>query len=127
MNQLLKIDNIMYKVKDLEKSAKFYEEVLGLKRTWTDKKRLMVGFCFAESDSEIVITSDTEMPNFDLVYLVKNVEEFCDEYIKAGYKIKKKPFDVRCGKYAVVEDLDHNSLPIIDLTAFGGVPQYGDS
>jgi predicted enzyme related to lactoylglutathione lyase len=124
MNKLLKIDNIMYRVKNLDKSAKFYETVLGLKKTWTDRERQMVGFCFAESDSEIVITADPEMPKFDYSYLVENVEHFCEEYKKLGYKIACEPFTVRCGKYAVLKDLDNNKIPIIDLTAFGGKPKF---
>jgi len=37
--RLLKIDNIMYFVSDLEKAANFYEKVLGLKRAWNDQKK----------------------------------------------------------------------------------------
>ncbi|MCK4483054.1 VOC family protein, partial [Candidatus Bathyarchaeota archaeon] len=36
MNALLKIDSIMFSVSNLEKATKFYEDVLGLKRIWTD-------------------------------------------------------------------------------------------
>jgi len=55
MNVLLKIDSIMFYVSNLEKAAKFYENELSLKRVWTDKEWRMIGFVFAESDSEIVI------------------------------------------------------------------------
>ena len=48
-NALLKIDNIMFRVKDLEKSADFYENVLGLTRRWTDKKEKMIGFTAGRS------------------------------------------------------------------------------
>ena len=33
-------------------------------------------------------------------------------------------FEVRPGKYAVIEDLDGNIINIIDLTKFGNIPQY---
>ena len=38
MNKLLRIDNIMYKVRDLNKAAKWYTAVLGLKQVWRGGK-----------------------------------------------------------------------------------------
>jgi len=126
MNALLKIDSIMFYVSNLEKAAKFYENVLGLKRVWTDKEQRMVGFIFPESDSEIVIHSDPDLPNPSFSFLVRNVEQFCDGYKKKGYRIVKEPFEVRCGKFAVLADPDGNELPIIDLTKFGDKPRYDE-
>jgi len=57
---------------------------------------------------------------------VRNVEKFCDENKKKGYRIVKEPLEVRCGKYAVLADLDGNELPIIDLTKFGNKPRYNE-
>ena len=51
MKKLIKIDNIMFRVKDLDASAKFYSEVLGLKQVWRDDEHKMIGFVFSESDS----------------------------------------------------------------------------
>jgi len=127
MNKLLKIDNIMFFVKDLEKASKFYENVLGLKRVWTDKKNKMIGFVFDESDSEIVIHGDPEIPNPDFSFLVENVEQFCEEYRKKGYSLIREPFDVRCGKFAILADPDGNAIPIIDLTKFGNKPRYDEN
>ena len=84
----------------------------------------MIGFVFLESDSEIVIHGDSSMPNPSFSFLVKNVQIFCDEYRKKGYRVIRGPFEVRCGKYAVLADLDGNELPIIDLTKFDGTPRY---
>jgi len=36
------------------------------------------------------------------------------------------PFDIRRGKYAVLEDLDGNRVDVIDLTGFGGKPRYDE-
>lgn len=124
MNALLKIDCVMFYVSNLEKATKFYENVLGLKRVWTDREREMIGFIFPESDSEIVIHRDPSLPNPCFSFNVTNVEEFCNEYQKKGYTIVQKPFDVRCGKFAVLADPDGNELPIIDLTKFGNKPRY---
>src|SRR5262245_47766971 len=121
---LLKIDNVMYFVADLETAARFYEETLGLKRAWTDREREMIGFTFTQGDSEVVIHRDPTIPNPDFSFLVEDVEAFCDAYRSSGHAILAEPFDVRCGKFAVLADLDGNRISIVDLTRFGGRPVY---
>ncbi len=114
----------MFRVKDLDASAKFYSEVLGLKQAWKDDRQQMIGFIFPESDSEIVIHSNADIPNPDFSFLVDNVEEFVKEFRSKGYKVCKEPFDVRSGKFAVLSDLDDNIINIIDLAKFGNKPKY---
>jgi len=125
MDKLLKIDNIMYRVKSLEQATNFYRDILGLQQIWKDEKRKMVSFVFDQSDTEIVIHSDPDLPDFDFSFLVESVESFCEKFQAQGYKILFQPADVRCGKYAVLADLDGNKIPIIDLTKFGGKAKYG--
>lgn len=122
MNKLLKIDNIMYRVSDLERAEKFYTEVLGMRRVWKDKNA--IGLMFEQSDSEIVIHTNPDIPKFDYSYLVEDVVTFCNGIKEKGYKILFGPIDVRPGKYAVIGDPDENTIPIIDLTKFGGKPKY---
>lgn len=124
MSKLLKIDNIMYRVKDLDASAKFYTDVLGLKQVWRDDEHQMIGFVFPASDSEIVIHTLPDIPSPDFSFLVDNVEEFVREFRQRGYTVCREPFDVRPGKFAVLSDLDGNLINIIDLTKFGGKPKY---
>ena len=124
MPKLYKIDNIMYRVSDLEKSTYFYQNALGMKKAWEDKDAKMVGFIFENSDSEIVIHNNKELPKFDYSYLVDDVEKFCRKYKSSGYKLVSKPVKVRSGKYAILQDLDDNKIPIIDLTKFSGKPRY---
>lgn len=124
MPSLLKIDNIMYRVSDLEKARTIYAQALGLTQVWEDKDRKMIGFKFPQSDAEIVIHSDPELPEFDFSYLVENVEEFIARATQYGLIVAFGPISVRTGKYAVLEDADKNKIPVIDLTAFDGVPKY---
>lgn len=124
MNQLLKIDSIMFYTSDLEKATHFYQEAMGLKKAWADPEKGMVGFIFPKSDSEIVIHRDSSLPNPSFSFQVENVEDFCKEHIKRGYAVRKEPFEVRCGKYAILADSDGNEIHIIDLTKFGNVPIY---
>ncbi len=124
MNKLLKLDNIMYKVSDLDKAVKFYMETFGLKRLWKDDKSKMVGLGMSDSNTEIVLQSNPDLPTFDFSYSVENVEDFIAEATKKGFTLTFGPIEVRIGKYAVLEDEDHNKIPIIDLTKYNGVPQY---
>jgi catechol 2,3-dioxygenase-like lactoylglutathione lyase family enzyme len=124
MDKLLKIDNIMYRVKNLHEAERFYVDVLGLKKAWEDKNAEMIGFIFEKSDSEIVIHTNPEIAKFDYSYLVENVVKFCKKYKEEGYGLVLEPIDVRCGKYAVLQDMDENKIPIIDLTKFNNKPKY---
>ena len=114
----------MYHVNDLEQAKNFYEGILGLKQVWRDEKEQMIGFQFPESDIELVIHIDSSLPNPEISFQVDNVEEFCKEYRRKGFKVFMEPIDVRCGKYAVLLDPDGNKLSIIDLVNFDGAPRY---
>ena len=114
----------MYRVTDLEKAENFYINTFGVKKAWEDTERKMAGFVFEKSDSEIVLNADPGAPKFDYSYLVENVDSFCNEYKTRGNKIALDPIEVRCGKYAILLDLDGNEIPIIDLSKFGGKPKY---
>ncbi len=109
---------------NLEEAAKFYEEILGLKRGWTDKKEQMIVFLFPDTNSEIVIHRDETLPNPDITYQVDNIEEFCQYYRNQGCKIGLEPIEVRCGKLAILIDPDGNKLPIIVLTKFNVQARY---
>jgi len=124
MSALKKIDSIMFRVKDLAMSAKFYVEELGMKQVWQDDENNMIGLIFPESDSEIVLHSNKEIPSPDFSFLVDNVEVFVKDFIGKGYKLVNRPIHVRSGKFTTLSDLDGNLIPIIDLTKFGNKPRY---
>jgi predicted enzyme related to lactoylglutathione lyase len=113
----------MHFVRDLDAAAAFYERELGVGRAWTDRARGMAGFHLAERNGEIVLHTDPTLPNPDVCFQVDDVVQFLAGY--AG-RVLKGPFDVRCGKMAVLADPDGNKVSILDLTAFGGVPRYDE-
>lgn len=124
MNGLRKIDSILHYVTDLDKSADFYQNVLHLEKAWEDKVHKMIGFLFPENNSEIVIHSDTTIPNPSYSFSVDDVQEFCKEFKNKGYKVIVEPFEVRTGYYAILNDLDGNEIAIIDLSKFDNKPRY---
>jgi len=73
-----------------------------------------------------VIHTDDGLPNPAYSFSVDDVAEFNNEYTERGYRVLEGPFDVRRGKYAVLEDLDGNRVDVIDLTGFGGKPRYDE-
>jgi len=127
MSTLKKVDAIMYYVQDLDRAVRFYEQVLGLTLACKDQQRKMIGFKLAESQTEIVIHRNASLPNPTFSFLVDDVKDFCVYLEKMNYEVNMQPIEVWCGYFVVFEDLDGNEIPIIDLTRFGGVPQYDGS
>ena len=124
MPGLRKIDSVMVRVTDLEASAKFYEEVMGLRRAWTGAENKMIGFLFPGNDSELVIHNGPGPDSPPYSFSVEDVVEFCERFREQGYAVLMEPFEVRCGMYAVLADPDGNRINIIDLKKFGGKPRY---
>lgn len=120
---LKKIDAVMLRVKDLEKAAEFYLEIMGLKRGWTDEENQMLGLIFPGNDTELVLHRDENLPDPNVSYQVDDVMEFIEEYRQQGYKVLIEPFDIRCGKCAILEDPEGHSIEVMDITKFGK-PRY---
>ena len=120
---LKKIDAVLLRVSDLEKTADFYVDVMGLKRGWTDKEHKMVGLLFPGNDTELVLHCDESLPDPNVSYQVEDVQEFVKDYRNKGYKVLVEPFDIRCGKCAILEDPEGHSVEIMDITKFGE-PRY---
>jgi lactoylglutathione lyase len=89
---------------------------LGLKILWHDEKVNMTGLGMDETDAEIVLHNDENIPQDNVHYLVDDVEKFCAEFKSVGNNILAEPFDIRCGKCAVITDNEGNGISILDLT-----------
>ena len=122
---LKKIDAVMLRVSDLEKTAEFYVDVMGLKRGWTDLENQMIGLIFPGNDTELVLHCEESLPDPNVSYQVEDVLKFVEEYRLRGCKILVEPFDIRCGKCAILEDPEGHSIEIMDITKFGK-PRYDE-
>ena len=116
---LKKIDAVLIRVDDLEQSAEFYIDVMGMKRGWTDKEHQMIGLLFPGNDTELVLHCDESLPDPNVSYQVDNVLEFVEQYKSQGNKVLVEPFDIRCGKCAILQDPEGHSVEIMDITKFG--------
>lgn len=114
--KLRKIDCIMHFAEDLESSQKFYTEVLGLNLLWKDEKFSMTGLGMPETDTEVVLHHESDIPQNEIHYLVDDVIGFCNEFKSRGGKIYTEPFDIRCGMCAVIGDNEGNGISILDMT-----------
>jgi predicted enzyme related to lactoylglutathione lyase len=77
----------------------------------------MIGLLFPINDTELVIHTDESIPNPNVSFQVGNVEEFIEEHKNKG-KALMEPFDIRCGKCAIIQDPDGNNIEIMDITKF---------
>lgn len=119
-----KVDAVLYYVEDIHTAAKFYEDTMGLNRGWTDDENQMIGFLFPGNDTELVLHTNKGLPSPNISYQVENVENFVADYKKKGYKVLLEPFDIRCGKCAILQDPYGNGIEIMDLTKFDGKPRF---
>lgn len=112
---LRKIDCVMLRVDDLETAARYYANVFGLNRLWSDATS--VGMGMPETDAEIVLHTNTDVPKeISVHYLVDDVVAAVETLRAKGCFIRAEPFDVTIGKCAVLEDPFGNILCILDMT-----------
>lgn len=105
----------MHLVDDIHEAANFYETVMGLRRGWTDDENKMIGLLFPGNDTELVLHMNKNLPNPNVSFQVENVMDFVSKYKTKGYKVLLEPFDIRCGKCAIIQDPYGNGLEVMDI------------
>ena len=113
--RLKKIDCVMIRVADTRTAAEFYTGVFGLHRSWEDDTA--IGLVFPESDAEIVVHTDANIPSdVEVHYMVDDVVEATEAFVAGGCRILVEPFDIVIGKCAVIADPFGTRLCILDTT-----------
>ncbi len=118
----------MIRVKDEEKSLKFYCELLGLKKG----KRIRLEDCFLQyltdekTGTEIELTINDETPSKyengnsfgHFAFLCENLDEVDEKMKKLGYKWEIEPFYMKEVKTRIsfLLDPDGNSIELIEST-----------
>ena len=112
---LRKIDCIMIRVDDIEAAAAYYAKVFGLRPQWSGDDS--IGLVFPESDAEIVLHNDSDIPSsVEVYYLVDDVMTAVAHYTEQECRILVAPFDITIGKCAVIEDPFGTRLCMLDMT-----------
>ena len=112
---LKKIDCVMIRVDDLEAATKYYAEVFSLRPIWQDE--ISVGLGFPETDAEIVLHCNPEIPStIEVHYLVEDVARAVRVLESEGCRIVVEPFEIPIGKCAVIQDPFGITLNILDMS-----------
>ncbi len=112
---LRKIDCIMIRVRDVQAAAAYYAKVFGLRPQWSGDDS--VGLVFPETDSEIVLHANPNIPSsVEVHYLVDDVVAAVARYAAEGCDVLVAPFDITIGKCAVIKDPFGTRLCILDMT-----------
>lgn len=105
----------MIRVDDVKKAATYYGEVFGLRPNWSGDDA--IGLVFPETDAEIVLHNDPNMPSsVEVHYLVDDVVTVVAEYVTKGCQLLVEPFDITIGKCAVIKDPFGIRMCILDMT-----------
>jgi predicted enzyme related to lactoylglutathione lyase len=105
----------MIRVDNLEAAKEYYTEVFGLDPLWGDKNS--VGLGFPETDAEIVLHNESDIPSsVEVYYLVDNVESAVKELQNRDCTTIVGPFDISIGKCAIIRDPFGTRLCILDMT-----------
>lgn len=114
---LRKIDCVMIRVNDITEALNFYSDVFGLKPIWQDQDAGQAGLLFPDSDAEIVLHTDPNIPGqVEVHYLVDNVPAAVQKYVEQGCTLLTGPFNIRTGKCAVIQDPFGTRLCILDMS-----------
>ncbi|MBV9731247.1 MAG: hypothetical protein JO275_00640 [Verrucomicrobia bacterium] len=109
------VDCVMIRVDSVEVAATYYREVFGLRPNWSDD--VSIGLKFPESDTEIVLHNDPNIPSpVEVYYLVRDVVDAVKSYTEKGCHLLVAPFDIRIGKCAVLKDPFETRICILDMT-----------
>lgn len=112
---LRRIDCIMIRVDDVEAAAAYYAKVFGLRPQWSGDDS--IGLVFPESDAEIVLHNDADIPSsVEVHYLVDDVVTAVAHYTAQGCRMLVAPFGITIGKCAVIQDPFGTRLCILDMT-----------
>lgn len=116
--KLQAIDCILYTVseEELEDAKRDFETVLGLDRIWESDTQ--VGYKLekhAENVAEIVLSTETDIPDGLVHYLVEDVERALEYYTDRGYELIDGPNDIGVGTVATVRNTWNHEFEIMDF------------
>lgn len=107
-----KVDCLRIPVPDLDAGLAFYCDRLGHELIW--RSETAVGLRMPETDTEIVI--QTETAAFEIDLLVFSADTAAEAIVVAGGSVLVAPFDIQIGRCVVVQDPWNNQLVLLDMS-----------
>jgi lactoylglutathione lyase len=124
----MKFLHTMIRVSDIDKSLKFYEELLGLKISRTmdldDCKLYFLNDGFSNVEIELTHNFETPEGGYDVgtqfghfAFEVESMDEFTSKMENLGYTYLYEPFELKPGlKIAFVQDPDGSEIELIEAS-----------
>lgn len=114
------VDCIVYTVPESEFSTAIqnYEEVLGFEKQW--ERDGQAGFAptgHEDGVAEVVLSTDTDIPQGLVHYLVDNVSEAIEHFSEQGYDVTDGPVETPVGQTATIENEWGQAFDIMDFGA----------
>lgn len=107
------VDAVTVPVPNLDAGIAFYADGLGHPLRWRNDEIGQAGLGLADSDTEIVLTTEHRYePN----WLVASADDAAVAVQAAGGRVLAPPFDIPVGRVAVVADPFGNVLVLVDLS-----------
>ncbi len=112
---LRKIDRILLRVASLPAAVRYYTDALGLQLLKQDQR--LASLKFPDSDTELVLHSDPDLPAEATYYRVDDVRDFYTRRAELKLTFISPPSQASRGWRATVKDPFGNVLLIIDRSA----------
>jgi len=116
-----RVGNVILAVKDLDKSIKFYNEIIGLpikqqRRTWVDlgSKGALLSLHPASLTAQHVATSIDN--GIAIGFVIGDIKTALEELKSKGIKIYRDVVEKDAGKNAVILDPDDNMISLFEPT-----------
>jgi lactoylglutathione lyase len=106
------VDCIRFSVPNLEEGLRFYRDKLGHRLIW--RMAGSAGLRMPDTQTEIVLDTEQHPPDYSIK--VQNTDEAVRLVVTAGGKIVRPPFDIKIGRWAVVQDPWGNQFSILDFS-----------
>ena len=111
-----KIDSVSIPVRDLAKSATFYQEVLGLPEIWRMDERRSAGYGVGDNSATINLEQRTGA-DLEIVMQVESVDDARRALENKGARFSGATFTIpEIGKAARFVDPDGNRLMLLDYS-----------
>jgi len=114
-----RVGNVILAVKDIDKSVKFYNEIIGLpireqRRTWVDlgsKGALLSLHPASLADQRVGTSIDNGIA---IGFVIGDVKSALDELKSKGIKIHREIVEKDAGKNAIILDPDGNMISLFE-------------
>ncbi|HZZ42325.1 MAG TPA: VOC family protein [Tepidisphaeraceae bacterium] len=111
---LRKIDRMLVRVPNLDAAVRYYRDTIGLSLLRHDAR--LANFKLADTDAELVLHSDPDLPDQAIYYLVDDVRDLYSRRADLRLTFINPPAQVSRGYSATVKDPFGNILMLLDRT-----------